>query len=120
MSGSTKIQPSGRVITPLVEVFGVATYDLALIKTMLQSPQTRIITGEANRNASSLGYLNPDEIIQRALQVESTDIHKTMPAKGKPGLMQDVYRSATQRDTLYIKFQISNNGKAVLIQLKNK
>lgn len=100
------------------EEYGVATYDLSLIKDLLKSPKTRIITGEANRNASSLGYLNPEDIINRALEVEPTDIYKTMPAQKFPGIMQDVYRSITQKDRLYIKFQLSKDKKAVLIQFK--
>ena len=35
-------------------------------------------------------------------------------------MMQDVYRSQTQRDILYIKFQLSKDNKAVLIQLKKR
>jgi len=119
MSDSNKTQTSSPIVTPLLmEQYGVATYDLALIKNLLQSPETRIITAEANRNASSLGYLNPDEIIKRALEVEAGDIYKTMPAQKIPGIMQDVYRSATSKDNLYIKFQLSKDKKAVLIQFK--
>ncbi|MEA3544627.1 MAG: type II toxin-antitoxin system MqsR family toxin [Thermodesulfobacteriota bacterium] len=104
----------------LTERMGVATYDLERIKLLLQNPETRIITGEANRNASSLGYLNVDEIVARVMQVTATDIHKTMPAQKVQGMMQDVYRSKTERDHLYIKFQLSMDRKAVLIQFKQR
>ena len=120
MPDTTQTLISGQTAFPQEEAFGVATYNLALIKTLLQSPATRIITGEANRNASSLGYLSIDEIIQRALLVETTDIYKTMPSKNNPGTMQDVYRSATRRDSLYIKFQLTTDHKAVLIQFKTR
>ena len=109
-----------QTIDPLKEQFGVATYDLELIKHLLQSERTRIITATANQGASSLGYLNPDEIVERALLVETSDIYKTMPSEKIPGVMQDVYRSKTKRDYLYIKFQLSKDRKAVLIQFKLK
>ncbi|MBW2186457.1 MAG: type II toxin-antitoxin system MqsR family toxin [Deltaproteobacteria bacterium] len=104
----------------LKEMIGVATYDLVLIKQLLQLPETRIITGESFRNASSLGYLSVDEIVARTLQVVISDIYKTMPAKKAQGMMQDVYRSKTERDNLYIKFQLSKDRKAVLIQFKQR
>jgi hypothetical protein len=65
MPDSVHSKATDQIATPVLkEELGVATYDLDLIKKLLQSPSTRIITGEATRNASSLGHLNPDDIIK--------------------------------------------------------
>ncbi|WP_175530264.1 type II toxin-antitoxin system MqsR family toxin [Desulfobacula phenolica] len=100
--------------------FGTATYDLYEIQDLLKTPGSRIITRECYRNAVSLGYSSEEEIVNRVLQLRPSDLYKTMEAESKPGLWQDVYHSNEGSITLYIKLQLSFNGKGVVIQFKRK
>lgn len=96
------------------------TYDLDEIKELLKSEETRIITRRDRREAVSLGYADDDAMVDRVLMLQSNEFYKTMEAETMPGLWQDVYRSDDLTVTLYIKLQISFNGKGVIISFKEK
>ena len=96
------------------------TYDLDEIKELLKSEETRIITRRDRREAVSLGYADDDAMVDRVLMLQANEFYKTMEAETMPGLWQDVYRSDDLTVTLYIKLQISFNGKGVIISFKEK
>ena len=100
--------------------YGVASYDLYEIQELLRNPESRVITRECFSNAVSLGYSSEEEIVNRVLQLKSTEIDKTMESDLKPGLWQDVYHSSEGLMILYIKLQKWPNGDGVVIQLKKK
>jgi motility quorum-sensing regulator / GCU-specific mRNA interferase toxin len=96
------------------------TYDLDKIKELLKVEETRIITSSARREAVLLGYADGDAMADRVLMLQANEFYKTMEAETMPGLWQDVYRSDDLTVTLYIKLQISFNGKGVIISFKEK
>lgn len=100
--------------------FRAATYDLYKIQELLRTPENRIITRKCFQNAVSLGYSSEEEIVARVLQLRPSDIYKTMEAESKPGLWQDVYHLNEGSTILYIKLQLSFDGKGVVIQFKIK
>ena len=97
-----------------------STYDLFEIQTLLKEPGTRYITRESYSNAVSLGYCSAEDIVDRVLQLRPHDLYKTMESVKKPGLFQDVYHLNDGAICLYIKLQLSYNGKGVVIQFKRK
>lgn len=96
------------------------TYDLDEIKDLLKSEETRIITRRDRREAVRLGYADDDAMVDRVLMLQANEFYKTMEAETMPGLWQDVYRSDDLTVTLYIKLQISFDGKGVIISFKEK
>ena len=95
-------------------------YELSLIKSLLDKSQTRHITRESYRAAVSLGYAGEEEIIAVVKNLRPEDFHKTMESTDFPGLWQDVYKPEDKGLRLYIKLQIWDNGKGVVIQFKRK
>jgi len=98
--------------------YGKATYDLNEIKKLLDDPKTRIITRLSRQEAVSVGYASEDDMVERVQKLKESEIYKTMDAKKKPGLMQDVYRTADPNFNLYIKLQKAVRGEGVIIQFK--
>jgi motility quorum-sensing regulator/GCU-specific mRNA interferase toxin len=101
-----------------MEHFKFATYDLDKLKALLQNKATRVITGEARRNAAQLGFLTDKEIIEQCLALKGKDIYKTMTTHYDHALWQDVYKKICREHPCYIKLQKSYDGKAVIIQFK--
>jgi len=99
-------------------IYGQATYDLAKIKKLLSDPNKRIVTQRCYKNAVSLGYSSVEDIVEQIFRLKPKNLYKTMESNKKLGLWQDVYRTIDNSVHLYIKIQISFNGKGVVIQLK--
>lgn len=100
------------------DIFGQATYNLYELQELLRNPITRIITAQAEINASSVGIVGREEIVTRVLQLRPYEIYKTMTSDSRPGLWQDVYKTQEAGIPLYIKLQKSYDNKGVVIQLK--
>jgi motility quorum-sensing regulator/GCU-specific mRNA interferase toxin len=96
------------------------TYDLDKIKELLKAEETRFITRPSRYEAVKLGYADDDAMVDRVLMLQANEFYKTMEAETMPVLWQDVYRSDDLTITLYIKLQISFNGKGVIISFKEK
>lgn len=96
------------------------TYDLSLIKKLLERPDTRIITQQSYCAAVSLGYAGAEEIVDVVRNIQPSDFYKSMESVDKPGLWQDVYRPCDRGVVLYVKLQLSKNRKGVVIQFKRK
>jgi len=99
---------------------GVAHYDLNEIKELLKSPDTRIITRSSRIEAVRIGYASELDMVNRIQILNVNEIYKTMESNKCPGLWQDVYRTSDGAIDLYIKIQISQDGKGVIIQFKER
>lgn len=96
------------------------TYELSTIQELLDNPRTQIITDLAYCAAVSLGYAGKEEIVEVVKRITFNDFYKTMEAEKRPGLWQDVYRINDRGILLYVKLQLSADGKGVVIQFKRK
>lgn len=95
----------------------VPTYDLEELKELLKE-ESRIVMQRDRQEAVRLGYADDEEMVNRVLKLRSEEFHKTMPSKKYSNLMQDVYYTHDKTKVLYIKLQISFNGKGVIITFK--
>lgn len=75
------------------------------------------ITASAFRGAAAL-YLDEDDIKACVTSLTPADFYKTMPSNTMPGLMQDVYKCRYCGYAVYLKVQIGNTGKMVVISFK--
>lgn len=96
------------------------TYDLYELQKLLKDPNKRIITRKCFQNAVTLGFSNDNEIVAKIMELRKSDFYKTMEAKQKPGLWQDVYHLYNSERTFYIKLQKAFDGKGIVIQFKLK
>lgn len=94
------------------------TYDLQHLQQLVgQGELSRFVTVAAQRGAGDAGFADAD-IIAAVLELGHADFYKTMEAERCPGMWQDVYRLAFRGTALYIKLQLSADGRAVVIQFK--
>ena len=97
---------------------GKPTYDLRHLQKLVgQGDLSRFVTVAARRGAGEAGFGEAD-IISAVLELGSSDFYKTMEAEQYPGRWQDVYRLEFRGVALYIKLQLSADGRAVVIQFK--
>lgn len=96
-------------------------YDLSKIKKLLCDSDSYIITSKAHHGAAELGYMDAESIIGLVENIEEDDFYKTMPSEKVQGLWQDVYHVNDGNNKIYIKLQLSVNGKkVVVVQFKEK
>jgi motility quorum-sensing regulator / GCU-specific mRNA interferase toxin len=60
------------------------------------------------------------DIIAAVLELRPGDLHKSMESLRCPGLWQDVYHLEFRGVKLYIKLQLSPDGRATVIQFKQR
>ena len=97
---------------------GKPTYDLQHLQQLVgQGELSRFVTVAAHRGAGDAGFVDED-IVSAVLALGTRDFYKTMEAEQCPGLWQDVYRLEFRGVSLYIKLQLSAEGRAVVIQFK--
>jgi len=94
-----------------LDIYGQAHYSLADIKKALSNPTTRYVTRTARQDAVSLGYASDTDMFQRVQQLKNSEIYKTMESEMRPGSWQDVYRTNDDNQEIYIKIQLSPDGK---------
>jgi len=96
------------------------TYDLTEIKLLISQGNYRIRQTALDNAAYEFGFSSKD-IIDTVLSLNESDFYKTMKSKDYPSLWQDVYhKEIDDTDTAYIKLQINQRSKAVIIQFKQK
>lgn len=99
---------------------GKPTYDLQLIQQLVgQGPLSRWITKAAAQGGALLG-LGDEDVIEAVLLLTVHDFYKTMEAEMVPGLWQDVYHLGFRGRQLYIKIQIGDDRRAVVVQFKQR
>ncbi len=94
-----------------------AHYELDEIKKLLERG-ARVINQSAFKTAVSLGYASEEEIVARVKKLKYSEIYKTMTSHFKHKIWHDVYKTADVDVKLYIKLQISEDGKGVVISFK--
>ena len=96
------------------------TYDLQQVQWLVgQGELTRVISHAALCGADALGF-DREEIVEAVLSLSAGDFYKSMESERFPGLWQDVYHLWFNEAMLYVKLQIDEKGRAVVIQFKRK
>lgn len=99
---------------------GKPTYDLQLLQQLVgQGPLSRVITRSALDGGAPLSC-GSDEIIEAVLALTAGDFYKTMQSERIPGLWQDVYHLERRGIQLYIKLPQGFDGRAHVVQFKQK
>ena len=94
-------------------------YDLKKLKKLFCGQGTRLITKTAQKGAASMGYMDIDDIQTVLKQIGPEHFYKSMTTYQNHKLWQDVYKYRDDDNGLYLKLQLSTDGKkAVLIQMK--
>jgi motility quorum-sensing regulator / GCU-specific mRNA interferase toxin len=95
-------------------------YSLVQLQQLLADEHTRIITRTCKREAAEIGYFDDEAIVERVRLLSRKEFYKSMTVYGNSTLWQDVYKSADEERSLYIKLQLAATGeeKAVIIQFK--
>ena len=93
-------------------------YDLALIKSLIESKQFKITAIARNNALESFGFF-PGMVIKEILSLEGTDFYKSMTTNNDNKIWQDVYHKPIDFKIAYIKIQIVCE-KTVIIQFKEK
>ena len=75
------------------------------------------ITRQAVLGAAGLGF-DEDDIKGCVLGLHEGDLFKTMPARKRPGLSQDVHRCGFGGLPTHVKLQVDHGGWAVVISFK--
>lgn len=95
-------------------------YDLRLLQQLIgQGPITRMITHAAREGGAPLGF-DEGGIVEAVLALTPAHFYKSMEAEKWPGLWQDVYRMEYEGIELYIKLQRIPEGRAVVVQFKER
>lgn len=99
---------------------GEPTYDLEQIQRLIgQGPISSWITITAEKGAALLG-LQRSDIIDAVMELRTRHFYKTMASENQPGLWQDVYHVEHGEIPLYIKLQMTVDGRAVVVQFKRR
>ena len=95
-------------------------YVLSVLKELFRKGEkTRAITNTALKGAASEGYMTVDDIGEVIEKLCSEHFYKSMTEYHNHKVWQDVYRYQDGEKALYIKLQLSFDGKrAILIQMK--
>ena len=96
------------------------TYDLQQVQWLAGQGELTCFISKAARFGGEELHLDQDGIVEVVLSLESKDFYKTMEAERCPGLWQDVYHRWVGEVELYIKLQIDQAGRAVVIQFKRR
>jgi hypothetical protein len=99
---------------------GEPAYDLQQIQWLVgQGAVSSLFMGSAKQGAAILGF-HDDDIEEAVLRLTPANFYKSMEAERFPGLRQDVYHLEYRGVWLYIKLQMSADGRAVVVQFKAK
>ena len=99
---------------------GKPTYDLQQLQQLVgQGRLSRIITQAAMDGGTPLDC-GTEEIVEAVLTLTVGDFYKTMQSEQIPGLWQDVYHLLYRGVQFYVKLQMGLDGKAHVVQFKQK
>ncbi|MDA3939135.1 MAG: type II toxin-antitoxin system MqsR family toxin [Spirochaetia bacterium] len=93
-----------------------SSYSLKAIKALIKCGNY-YITNSSLQGAFKIG-LNEDDILSVVLDLNYSNMYKTMRSRTMSGLWQDVYHIRYKDYLLYIKLQISDS--AIIISFKEK
>jgi len=89
-------------------------FDLNLVKRLVKSPASHIITRQAFKDAAALG-LEESDIVECVAQLTQQDFYKSMTVYANSRLWQDVYHPTHQETPLYVKVQLDTTEETVVI-----
>ncbi|HYW11529.1 MAG TPA: type II toxin-antitoxin system MqsR family toxin [Longimicrobium sp.] len=96
------------------------TYDLQLLQQLVgQGQVSRLITQAAMDGGAPLDC-GTEEIVEAVLILTAGDFYKTMQSGRIPGLWQDVYHLEYRGVHVYVKLQMGFDGRAHVVQFKQK
>lgn len=99
---------------------GQPTYDLHELQRLIgQGPISSSITKAAEQGARDLGW-DKDDIVDAVLELTTQHFYKSMESERMPGLWQDVYHLEFRSKRLYIKLQLGFDGRAGVVQFKER
>jgi motility quorum-sensing regulator/GCU-specific mRNA interferase toxin len=99
---------------------GKPTYDLQQLQQLVgQGQVSRLITQAAMDGGAPLNC-GTEEIVEAVLALTAGDFYKTMQSDRSPGLWQDVYHLEYRGVQLYVKLQVGFDGRAHVVQFKQK
>jgi len=76
-----------------------------------------LVTRRAAGDAAGL-YFDEDDVKQCVLELLDEDFYKSMASRRIPGRWQDVYRRRYLGVAIYLKVQMTADGRAVVISFK--
>lgn len=79
-----------------------------------------LITRKAVEGARIFGLFNETTILKVILEIKMKDFYKSMESLQCPGTWQDVYQPLVGDKQAYIKLQIEEDAKTVVIQFKER
>ena len=91
-------------------------YDLEKWKSIAATGYYRI-TYSALSDGRHIGF-DDEDILDCCFQLDDNDFYKPMKAITAPDLWQDVYKITYESVRLYVKIQINDSGKAVVVSFK--
>jgi len=90
------------------------SYSLKKIKSVFNSPYNLNMTYSASQGAAALNF-NDQDVVDAIQALTTKDFYKSMPPVSiNFTAWQDVYKSTFRGIKLYIKFQINDDGEAVV------
>ena len=96
------------------------TYDLQQVQRLVgQGPLSYRISSAAMMGGRKLS-IDRQAVVDVVLSLKTEHFYKTMESELFPGLWQDVYHLRVGGVDLYIKLQIDEDGRAVVIQFKRR
>jgi hypothetical protein len=99
---------------------GKPTYDLKYVQALVaRGTPWRFITVAARSNGA-LRWFDEQEIVDAVLELRADEFYKSMEAERRPGLWQDVYHTVRRGIRLYVKLQVGFDGRAVIVQFKER
>lgn len=99
---------------------GEPTYDLQELQRLIgQGPVSSTITRVAEQGVVKFGWKSGD-IVEAVLELTSEHFYKSMESERIPGLWQDVYHLKFRGSWLYIKLQLGVDGRAIVVQFKER
>ncbi|HET6762321.1 MAG TPA: type II toxin-antitoxin system MqsR family toxin [Longimicrobiaceae bacterium] len=96
----------------------IPTYPLGELQRLVLAGQY-VVTYTALSGAAEL-EMDAGDIREAVLGLTVADFYKTMEAEAIAGRWQDVYRPMYEGVWLYVKLQLSRDGRTVVIQFKRK
>jgi hypothetical protein len=99
---------------------GEPTYDLRELQRLIGQGRISSQISRAAVDGASALDLDDEAIVDAVLTLESGHFYKSMEAEKCPGLWQDVYHVSYRGTWLYIKLQLLPDGRAAVVQFKER
>jgi hypothetical protein len=99
---------------------GEPTYDLRELQRLIGQGRISSQISRAAVDGASALDLDDEAIVDAVLTLEAAHFYKSMEAEKCLGLWQDVYHVSYCGTWLYIKLQLLPDGRAAVVQFKER